>query len=151
MQRHTLFLWLSAPIFCDDVPLPAVQVLPKLEGLPALYAMKLYELHKLSDLSARSQSHLRYFAASLIADKLSAKTLAARYNFTFKELYAFSRWEQSCTTGVFEKIGWEFVFVPGDTVILGWENFSQGLDKVNRKELADVALCFPEVMDWTTQ
>lgn len=127
MQRHTLFLWLSASIFWDDVPLPslcvlhlrgenaengrphplldsatqlqkfyldslpAVQVLPELEGLPALYAMKLYELHKLSDLSALSQSHLRYFAASLIADKLSAKTLAARYNFTFKELYAFSR------------------------------------------------------------
>ena len=56
--------------------LPAVQVLPELDGLPALYALKLYELHKLSDLSALSHSHLRYFAASLIADKLSAKVLA---------------------------------------------------------------------------
>ena len=56
--------------------LPAVQVLPELEGLPALYAMKLYELHKLSDLSALSHSHLRYFAASLIADQLSARALA---------------------------------------------------------------------------
>ena len=56
--------------------LPAVQVLPELDGLPALYAMKLYELHKLNDLSVLSRSHLRCFAASLIADKLSAKTLA---------------------------------------------------------------------------
>lgn len=56
--------------------LPAVQALPELDGLPALYALKLYELHKLSDLSALSRSHLRCFAASLIADKLSAKALA---------------------------------------------------------------------------
>ena len=33
-------------------------------------------LHKLNDLSVLSRSHLRCFAASLIADKLSAKTLA---------------------------------------------------------------------------
>ena len=56
--------------------LPAVQALQELAGLPALYALKLYELHKLSDLSAISHSYLRYFAASLIADKLSAKALA---------------------------------------------------------------------------
>ena len=56
--------------------LPAVQALPELDGLPALYAMKLYELHKLNNLSALSRSHLRCFAASLIADKLSAKALA---------------------------------------------------------------------------
>ena len=56
--------------------LPAVQELPALDGLPSLYALKLYELHKLSDLSALSRSHLRCFAASLIADKLSAKALA---------------------------------------------------------------------------
>ena len=56
--------------------LPAVQELPALDGLPALYAMKLYELHKLNNLSALSRSHLRCFAVSLIADKLSAKALA---------------------------------------------------------------------------
>ena len=56
--------------------LPAVQVLPELDGLSALSALKLYELHKLSDLSALSHSHLRYFAASLIADQLSAQALA---------------------------------------------------------------------------
>ena len=56
--------------------LPAVQELPALDRLPSLYALKLYELHKLSDLSALSHSHLRYFAASLIADQLSARALA---------------------------------------------------------------------------
>ena len=56
--------------------LTAVQELPALDGLPSLYALKLYELHKLNDLSALSHSHLRYFAASLIGDKLSAQALA---------------------------------------------------------------------------
>ena len=56
--------------------LPAVQELPALDGLPSLYALKLYELHKLNDLSALSHSHLRCFAASLIGDKLSAQALA---------------------------------------------------------------------------
>ena len=56
--------------------LPAVQELPALDGLSSLYALKLYELHKLNDLSALSHSHLRYFAASLIGDKLSAQALA---------------------------------------------------------------------------
>ena len=74
-----------------------------------------------------------------LADKLwLMQTLAARYHLTFKELYAFSRWGQSCTTGIFEKGGREFVFVPGDTVILGWESFVQGMDKANQEELADM-------------
>ena len=65
-----------------------------------------------------------------LSDKLwLMQTLATRYNLTFKELYAFSRWGQSCTTGLIEKGGREFVFVPGDTVILGWESFVQGMDK----------------------
>ena len=66
------------------------------------------------------------------------QTLATRYHLTFKELYAFSRWGQSCTTGLFEKGGREFVFVPGDTVTLGWESFVQGMDKANQEELADI-------------
>ena len=56
--------------------LPAVQTLPNLDRCHDLYAMKLYELHKLNDLTALSRSHLHYFAASLIADKLSAGRLA---------------------------------------------------------------------------
>ena len=44
-----------------------------------------------------------------LSDKLwLMQTLATHYNLTFKELYAFSRWGQSCTTGLFEKGGREF-------------------------------------------
>ena len=69
-----------------------------------------------------------------LSDKLwLMQTLATRYNLTFKELYAFSRWGQSCTTGLFEKDGREFVFIPGDTVILGWESFVQGMGAKKRR------------------
>jgi len=58
------------PILC--------QKLPALDGLPSLYALKLYELHKLSDLSTLSHSHLRYFAATgksaLLREEISALT-----------------------------------------------------------------------------
>ena len=74
-----------------------------------------------------------------LSDKLRLmQALATRYHLTFKDLYAFSRWGQSCTTGVFEKAGREFVFVPGDTVTLGWEGFVQGMDKANLEELAEL-------------
>lgn len=63
------------------------------------------------------------------------QALAARYKMKFKGLCAFSRWGQSCTTGVFEKDGREFVFVPGDTVTLGWEQFAVGLNQESREEL----------------
>ena len=61
--------------------------------------------------------------------------LAARYDMTFLGLHTFDRWGQNCTTGLFEKDGWEFVFVPGDTVTLGWERFAVGLDQDSREEL----------------
>ena len=61
--------------------------------------------------------------------------LAARYDMTFLSLQSFDRWGQSCTTGVFEKDGREFVFVPGDTVTLGWDHFAVGLNPESRWEL----------------
>ena len=61
--------------------------------------------------------------------------LAARYAMTFLGLQTFDRWGQSCTTGVFEKNGREFVFVPGDTVTLGWDRFAVGLNPDSREEL----------------
>ena len=36
--------------------------------------------------------------------------LSARYDMTFLGLQSFDRWGQNCTTGLFEKDGWEFVF-----------------------------------------
>ena len=61
--------------------------------------------------------------------------LAARYEMAFLGLQPFDRWGQSCTTGLFEKDGREFVFVPGDTVTLGWERFAVGLNPDSRDEL----------------
>ena len=61
--------------------------------------------------------------------------LAARYDMAFRGLHTFDRWGQSCTTGIFEKDGREFVFVPGDTVTLGWDHFAVGLNRDSREEL----------------
>ena len=63
------------------------------------------------------------------------ESLAARYDMTFLGLHTFDRWGQSCTTGIFKKDGREFVFVPGDTVTLGWEQFAMGLNQESREEL----------------
>ena len=63
------------------------------------------------------------------------ESLAARYDMTFLGLHTFDRWGQSSTTGIFEKDGRKFVFVPGDTVTLGWEQFAVGLNQESREEL----------------
>ena len=66
------------------------------------------------------------------------ESLAARYDMTFLGLHTFDRWGQSSTTSIFEKDGREYVFVPGDTVTLGWERFAIGLDQDSREELDDL-------------
>ena len=63
------------------------------------------------------------------------ESLAARYNMTFLSLHTFNRWGQSSTTGIFEKDGREYVFVPGDTVTLDWDHFAVGLNPDSRWEL----------------
>ena len=63
------------------------------------------------------------------------ESLAARYTMTFLGLHTFDHWGQSCTTGIFKKDGREFVFVPGDTVTLGWEQFAVGLNQESREEI----------------
>ena len=70
-----------------------------------------------------------------IEKQVLMESLAARYDMTFLGLHTFDRWGQSCTTGIFKKDGREFVFVPGDTVILGWEQFAAGLNQESREEL----------------
>ncbi len=64
--------------------------------------------------------------------------LSEQYHLDFVGMEHFDRWGQSGATGVFRKEGREFVFVPGDTVTLGWEGFVQGMEKANREELADI-------------
>ena len=63
------------------------------------------------------------------------ESLAARYDMVFLGLHTFDRWGQSCTTGLFKKENRAFVFVPGDTVTLGWEQFAVGLNQDSREEL----------------
>lgn len=76
------------------------------------------------------------FETLKITEKLALmRDLADRHGMAFRELYVFSKWGRGLTTGVFEKDGREFVFVPGDTVTLGWKAFAVGVDKDSRAEL----------------
>lgn len=78
------------------------------------------------------------FSRLKISEKLSLmEDLSVRHGILFKELYAFSRWGQGITTGVFERDGREFVFVPGDAVTLGWDGFAVGMDRQTKAEFQD--------------
>lgn len=80
-----------------------------------------------------------YFEKLTETDKTALmQKMADRYGLQFKGLQTFSRWGRSCTTGIFEKGSREFVFVPEDTVTIGWERFETGLDEENLEELYDV-------------
>lgn len=63
--------------------------------------------------------------------------LARQYDLTFLGLADFDRWGQRNTTGVFEQAGRTLVFVPGDTVTLGWESFAVGLDEATEAEISE--------------
>lgn len=63
------------------------------------------------------------------------ETISICYRINLVRIETFTRWGQSCTTGVFEKDGREFVFIPGNTLTIGWNAFVQGLDEYNQEEL----------------
>ena len=63
------------------------------------------------------------------------EALAHRYGMTFLGLQTFSRWGQSCTTGVFQKDGRAFTFVPGCSVTIGFHECATCLSEENRREL----------------
>ena len=64
--------------------------------------------------------------------------LAKLYDLSFIGLQSFARWGQSLTTGVFTKGKRRMVFVPGDTITIGWDHFVQGLDKDNLELITEV-------------
>lgn len=66
------------------------------------------------------------------------RELAGRFRMSFLSLQTFSRWGNGITTGVFEKDGMEFTFVPGDTVTIGWDRFAVGMDGENQAELNEI-------------
>lgn len=55
--------------------------------------------------------------------------------FLFKRFEQFERFGQVTATAVYEFENSEFVFVPGDTVTLGWDSFAVGMDNTTREEL----------------
>lgn len=56
--------------------LPAVEALPKFSKLKNLYALKIYELHRLNDIEHLVDSNIEYLSVSLMADKISGSRLA---------------------------------------------------------------------------
>lgn len=58
------------------VSLPAVEILPDFGKLPNLYALRIYELHKLNNIESLSRSNIRYLIMMLAADKLSGTKIA---------------------------------------------------------------------------
>lgn len=69
--------------------------------------------------------------------------VAARTGMAFQRLETFSHWGWGVTTGVFEKDGAQFVFVPGDTVTIGWERFAEGMDEDTREDIQQDLACYP--------
>lgn len=58
------------------VSLPAAEALPDFGTLPNLYALRIYELHKLNDIESLARSNIRYLMMFLAADKLSGTKIA---------------------------------------------------------------------------
>lgn len=56
--------------------LPSVEVLPDFSKLPKLFALKIYELHKLGDIESLRESFIQYLDFTLAADKLSGTKIA---------------------------------------------------------------------------
>lgn len=63
--------------------------------------------------------------------------IGEKYHMNLKELKTFSRWGQCTDSAIFEYEGSEFVFVPGDMVTLGWNNFAEGMDECTRNEIRE--------------
>ncbi len=70
----------------------------------------------------------------LLKDKLSHFT-----DFRFIRMETFSAFGQTTETGIFEyKDGCEFVVVPGDTVMLGWDASLNNMDGLTKQEFEEM-------------
>ncbi|CAD6107342.1 hypothetical protein VSP53_21915 [Escherichia coli] len=77
---------------------------------------------------------------------LLLQKLAHLTDFTFDRIETFSAFGQSTETGVFKyKDGNEFVVVPGDTVILGWDASLNNMDGPTKQEFEE--MLEPEGLD----
>lgn len=57
--------------------------------------------------------------------------------FTIKSFIEFEKYGQSTYTAIYEYEGCEFVFVPGDRVTLGWDDFSIGMNDETREDILE--------------
>ncbi|MBD2844527.1 hypothetical protein IDH44_04940 [Paenibacillus sp. IB182496] len=58
-------------------------------------------------------------------------------NLKFKRFACFERFGMRTDTAIYELEGSEFVFVPGDSVTLGWSSFAVGPDEKTSREFED--------------
>ena len=63
--------------------------------------------------------------------------MAKQYGLELLGEETFRKWGRETHTGCFTGRGGEFVFVPGDTVTLGWQEFAQGMDQATREEFQE--------------
>ena len=63
--------------------------------------------------------------------------MAKRHGLTLVGEETFRKWGRETRTGCFAGRGGEFVFVPGDTVTLGWREFAQEMDQPTREEFQE--------------
>lgn len=57
--------------------------------------------------------------------------------FSFDRLATFERFGKQTNTAIYICQGREFVFVPGDTVVLGWTDFVEGMDRDTQQEMVE--------------
>lgn len=73
---------------------------------------------------------------SVLEKKLLLKEIPHQHlGFSFKRFEKFERFSQATETAVYEFGHSEFVFVPGDTITLGWDSFAMGMDEITKAAL----------------
>ncbi|QQS86709.1 hypothetical protein [Fusobacterium canifelinum] len=75
------------------------------------------------------------------------KNLAKKYNMEILRFETFSKYSKSTFTAVFKYKESEFVFVPGDTVTLGYEDLPKNL---SNETIEGLKYCLDESEDWNT-
>lgn len=63
--------------------------------------------------------------------------MAKQYGLELLGEETFRKWGRETRTGCFTGRGGEFVFVPGDTVTLGWQEFAQGMNQETQEEFQE--------------
>lgn len=70
--------------------------------------------------------------------------MAKQYGLELWGEETFRKWGRETRTGCFTGRGGEFVFVPGDTVTLGWQEFAQGMNQETQEEFQEAM----EITGW---